>query len=719
MSKSTLYNGSSEGFDELSQGYIDYAKEVISGRSVPDIRDGLKPVGRRIVYACSTIKGVYDSLYKCGTLVGKVMEYHPHGDSSIYGALCNMTDSNGGMNVPLFVGQGDLGSVHSTDKPAAMRYTKAHLSDIAKDYMRDMDACNMIPSEEGEGHEPEVFPVRFPTALVNGTSGMAVSVSTSIPSFNMLDVINLTQEKIKNGECTTLITPDFPTGGIIVKDNTEIAKIMHTGKGKLKIRANVEIAGKDILVKEVPYGKTVEGIIKAIDKVDLRDVVSASDVTGNNSDTLVKITCRSMKSVEGVLLKLYHHRILQTTFSSNMLFVENKEPVLTGVYGVIDRWLAWRRTIVTKKFTQSLESIKGELEQLDYFIRLIQNEEWRDTFVDKVVHVSKLEGRNYLKEIFEDIPEDVCTWIIDRSLSAFNNGGRYANRYSDLSNLKAEYEGYITNVDTYIYNDLEELKRTRKEFFERRTEETFLDYRFSKISDSEIEDDSFCVYTLYKNGFLKKTRTEEPKTDDTLCVIHGRANSTLIGFDCFGRLLRVFGTEIPFTNYNENGEYMPRYFDADDYEGYRVMYLGLLDGQKRMLLYRDGFVGFLDTSEFVGKKKIRVVQRGVDTNVYNALVDVIEADDIPEYLVVAEDSGKKVRFGVTRVDSIDEASRKSRRKVFSGSNLDIRYWAGMTYMELAQFMEDPMHYADKLKPLGNRAVYGDAATIMKEGKYYE
>lgn len=721
MSNNTLYNGSSEGFSELSDGYIDYAKEIIARRSLPDVRDGLKPVGRRTVYACSSQKGIFDSLTKCGTLVGKVMEIHPHGDSSIYSALCNMTDSNGSMNVPLFRGQGEFGSVFSTDKPAAMRYTKAQLNVIAKDYMRDMDACNMVPSEEGEGFEPEVFPVRFPAALVNGTSGMAVSVSTSIPSFNMLDVINLAQERIKKGHCETLITPDFPTGGIIVKDDAEIAKMMHTGRGKLKIRAKVEITGKEILVKEVPYGKTVEGIIKAIDKAEIYGIQTASDDTGQNSDTLIRITCKSLKIVETVLLKLYQHRILQSSFSSNMMFVENEEPVITGAYGVLERWLEFRRKTVIKKFSLALESISTELVQLDYFIRLIQNAEWRDTFVDKVVHISKNEGKLYLKEIFEDIPDDVASWIADRSLSAFNNGGKYSNRYSDLKNMEETYTGYINNVDDYIYEDLEDLKRTRKEFFDRKTEETYLDYRFSKISDSEIEDDSFCIFTLYRNGFLTKTRTVEYGANDkdsVLCTINARANSTLIGFDCFGRLLRVFGSEIPFTNIGDMGEYLPRYFEADDYEGYKVMYLGLLDGKKRMLIYKDGFVGFLDTEEYVGKKKIRTVQRGVDINVYNALVEVIEEDDFPEYLVVAEDSGAKVRFGVTKVESIREASRKSRARVFSGNGVDIRYVAGMTYMELLQFMENPMYYINRMRPLGNRAVYGDAAEIMKEGKYY-
>ena len=716
---STLYNGSSDGFGELCEGYVDYAKEIISDRSFPDIRDGLKPVGRRIVYSCSNIKGIFDSLYKCGTLVGRIMEIHPHGDSSVYSALCNMTDNNGSMNVPLLSGQGNLGRVHSTDSPAAMRYTKAKLNSVAQDYLRDMEACNMIPSEEGEGFEPEVFPVRFPSALVNGTSGMAVSVSTSIPSFNMLDVINLTQERISRGECNTIITPDFPTGGIIVKDDTELAKMMHTGKGKVKIRAKVEIEGKDILVKEVPYGKTVEGILKAINGSDIQGIQSARDSSGINSDTLLTITCKTLKVVESVLLQLYRFRILQTSFSSNMLFVDGEEPVITGVYGVIDRWLEWRRGIVLKKFDKALKGISVELPQLDYFVRLVSNSEWRDEFVHRVVHISKNDGKIYLKEIFEDIPEGVCDWIIGRSLSAFNNGGKYANRYNDLIELQKEYQGYIDDVDSYIYNDLEELKRTRSEYFARKSEETNLDYRFSKISDSEIEDDSFCVYTLYSDGFLTKNRDESPdEGKEVVTVIKAQANSTLVGFDCFGRVLRVFGSEIPFTDRGEHGEYLPKYFEADGYDGYKITYLGLLDGKKRMLVYRDGFIGFLDTSEWVGKKKIRVVQKGVDVNVYNALVEVIEEDDFSEYLVVAEDSGKKIRFGVTKVSDIREASRKSRAKVFGGSNLDIRYVACMSYIELLQFMEEPFYYIDRLRPLGNREVYGDAATIMKEGRYY-
>lgn len=717
-----LYNGNSEGFAEVCNGYIAYAKDIIAGRSFPDIRDGLKPVGRRCIYGASLIKD--KSLIKCLTMVGEICKLHPHGDSSVYLALANMTDSNGSMNVPTFIGQGELGKVYSSGTPAAMRYPKVKLGPVANDYLEDLDACEFKMSEEGDGQEPVVLPVKFPAALVNGTSGMAISVSTMIPSFNLGEVLNLTQEYLKNGKMETIIAPDFPSGGILVRDDSELMKMMISGKGKIKIRAKVEIEGKHILVKEVPFGKTVESIIKSIDKGisagEFPGIQSAEDSTGLNSTSLVDIKCKSLKVVDSVLMQLYQARILQTSISSNMLFVENGEPIITGVYGVIERWVAWRAEICKKKCRLILDSINSELPRLSYFMSLVQNDEWKNKFIDYIVNDSKAKGKEYLKELFPDISDDICNWISDRRLPAYNKGDSYAVKYNDLIKQKEKYEYNLANINEYIYNDIEQLKMSRVQYLSRKTEETYKDYRFSKVSNSEVEDDSVCVYTLYKDGFLVKARDEFFESNkEVQCVIHAQANSTLIGFDCFGRILRVFGNEIPFTKPGGNGEYLPKYFGAEGYEGYNIKYLGLLDGTKRMLVYRDGFVGFLDTSEWLGKKKIRVVQRGVDVNVYNSLVEVIEEKDYKDYLVVADDSGKRVRFGVAEIKNIREASRKSRAKVFSASNPDVRYVTTMSYMELIQFMEDPMHYADRLAPIGNREIYGDAAVIMKEGTYYE
>lgn len=724
-----LYNGSSDGFEMLSDGYIDYAKEVIAKRSIPDLRDGLKPVGRRILYSIkTTIKG--DGLSKCGTLVGRVMELHPHGDSSVYGALCGMTDINGSLNVPLFIGQGEFGRVYSQDTPAAMRYTKAKLSPDAADYFRDMEACDLVQSEEGEGVEPVVLPVRYPSVLINGTSGMAVGVATEIPSFNFYDVVNLTIAYLKNKSVfevftiDDLIVPDFPTGGVLVRDDSELTKIMLTGRGKLRVRAKVEVIGKEIIVKEVPYGRTIEGIIKAIDSAEIYGVSDVMDTTGFQSAGLLKIVCKSKKIVEEVLLELYRKRVLQSTINSNMLVIEDGVPQVIGVYEIIKRWVAWRRKVCAVKLTKNLEGLQDELQTLGYFIRLISNDTWRDNYVDKAIHRNKKESNDYLHEIFDEmdgkpIPEEVCNWIHDRSVSAFNNGGRYAKRYEDLESTSRSLKRFLDDIDSYIIEDLENLLEEKKGRFSRKTQVTYRDYRFSVIKAEEQEDDSFCYYVLKKDGFLCKVRDLTATENDVLSVVSGKANSILVGFDNYGRLLRVIGSEIGFTG--SNGTFLPKYFgvDTSEVKDYKILYIGLLDGSKRMLLYKDGYIGFLDTMDMVGKKKIKIINEGVDRHVYDRLLEVVEEPDIPRYVMFADDHGKKVKFGLVDMNTVKEGSRKTRRKVLTGNTgMQAQYYALFKDpIELMKFNRDAQFYFDRLRPFkGDHDVTN--TDMFVEGRYF-
>ena len=730
-----FYNGSSEGFGNLADGYIDYAKEVIAKRSIPDLRDGLKPVGRRILYAIKTTIKDGNSLSKCGTLVGRAMELHPHGDSSVYGALCGMTDINGSLNVPLFIGQGEFGRVYSQDVPAAMRYTKAKLSPDADDYFRDLDACELIPSEEGEGFEPVVLPVRYPSVLINGTTGMAVSVATEIPSFNFHDVVKLTIGYLKDnsildkgiGNVTTddLIIPDFPTGGVLVRNDAELVKIMTTGRGKLNIRAKVEISGKEIIVKEIPYGRTIEGIIKAVNNAEIQGVTEVMDTTGFKSTGLLKVICKSKRVVEEVLLELYRKKILQSTVNSNMLVIEDGVPNVIGVYDIIKRWVVWRRKVCGVKLSKNLDGIKDELQTLEYFIRLISNDEWRDNYVDRAIHKNKKESTQYLHEIFDEmdgvpIPDDVCNWIHERSVSAFNNGGRYAKRYDDLSQASANLKKFLDDIDSYIIDDLENLLKEKAGRFARKTEVTYKDYRFSVIKSEEKEDDSYCVYGLKKDGFLCKMRDASSfNTSDFVCVIPARANSVLIGFDNYGRLLRVIGSEIEFTGVN--GTYLPKYFgvDASVAQNYKIMYLGNLDGTKRMLLYKDGYIGFLDTSDFVDKKRIKVINDGVDTHVLDSLLDVIEEKDIPKYVMFEDTHNGKRKYGLVDMSTVKVGSRKTRRKVLSG-NADMQAESYALFndpIELYKFNSSVKRYFDRMRPFKENPETTDTS-MFKKGKYY-
>ena len=711
---SEIYKGPSDGFETVVDGYQDYAMEVIARRAVPDVRDGLKPVNRRIIY--TAYKNKKGFLQKCATIVSDAMKLHPHGDQAIYSAFSLLTDSNGSCNIPMFKGMGNLGHVYSSDKPAAMRYPKAMVHSNMEYYFNDKDIIKLVPSEEGDGEEPAVLPAQFPIVLVNGSMGIAVSVGTKMPSFNMVDVLELTQKYVKNKklDVTDMIIPDFPTGGVLVCNNEEIAKIMLTGKGKLKIRARVEIDGKNIYVQEVPYGKTVEGIVKSINNSDIKDISKAFLSTGRGSKGMVTITCKSKKVTETVLLTLYRKNILQSTFGSSILVIEDGEPKILGVYGVVDTWYKWRVKELTRKFNQLLEGIKSELVTLDYFIRLINNQTWRDTYVDTYLHKGKSESDAYLHQIFEDIPQETCDWILGRALSTFNNGGKYLNRFNDLKESQEYYLESLSHVDNYIAEELEGIKKKAKREYPRKTEISYTDYRFSKISDTEeIEDTSYCIYTMYKDGFLSKTRNKE-LASDIMYQIEAHANSVLIGFDNFGRVLRVIGKEIPFTAPGERGVYLPKYFEATFEEKYKVLYLGLLDGKKRMLVYRDGYVGFFDTNEFYGKKNIKIVSKGVCTAVMDKLLEIYEENEIPDYLLLADDTKGDLRIAVLVTQTVPERSRLSRAKVVNGTDIDTKYIKGFNNLELIQFMSQSDDYVGKFK-----GYFYDTDAEIPDGKLLE
>lgn len=712
---SNLYNGSSEGFENLVTGYIDYAEEVITARAIPDLYDGLKPVHRRILTSAQGLK-FNNGLLKSANLVGATLALHPHGDGSVYDAMVRMTESNASFNLPLFASSGELGRVHSSDVPAAMRYTKIMPNKNIGYFFRDMKVCKMKPAEEGDGLEPVVLPVRFPNILVNDMEGIAVSVRAKLPSFNLGDVIDLTVKYLESGELndSDVIIPDFSTGGVLVKNNIELLKLMLTGKASLKIRAKVEINGKDILVKEVPAGKTVENITRAINNLGDKRIKSVMDASGHKSDHLLEINCKKANEVESVLLMLYKERILQNNIATNMIVIENGKPVILGVHGIIQHWVEWRKSVVTELFQAELRDVEAELNSLGYFIRLISNQEWKENYIGEITNKGKAEGRAYLESIFEDITTDVVEWISNRAISAFNNGGKYKTRYDGLMEFKQEREYYLAHPEEYIVKDLLEIKAEQTEQCKRKTFVTEQDYKFSKIVEAEIEDDSYCVYTIYKNGFMIKGR-DIIEGKDVLASIPAQANSTLVGFDNFGRILRVYGTEIDFTPIGEKGVYLPKYFDTyvdgTDFE-YYFMYFGLLDGSTRTLLYKDGYVGFLNTEELISKRKQRIIPNGVPVKVISDLVGVIEEKDTKEFILVADESTGKARFGLARVSDIPVRSRTSSAKVFSGNKINIRYYKSLDNVELWETFDNPLQYGTKMQKLQGRFI-GDPSELIE------
>ena len=220
-----------------------------------------------------------------------------------------------------------------------------------------------------------------------------------------------------------------------------------------------------------------------------------------------------------------------------------------------------------------------------------------------------------------------------------------------------------------------------------------------------------------KSGFLKKSRFKYEDTEDKLCEVEATASSVLIGFDNFGRIVRVQGKEIPFTGDGEDGVYMAKYFDVTFEPDYKVLWLGKIDGTKKMLVYRDGYVGFLDTSEFVGKKNTKAVSHGVCTAVRDKLLKVYEESEIPEYLLLADNSGKALRLGVVPVRDIPERSRTSRAKVLQGSDINTEYIKAFNNFELVQYITQADDYVGKLKNFKGEFL-GDPSEML-EGEYLD
>ena len=222
-----------------------------------------------------------------------------------------------------------------------------------------------------------------------------------------------------------------------------------------------------------------------------------------------------------------------------------------------------------------------------------------------------------------------------------------------------------------------------------------------------------------KSGFLTKDRYKRTG-DDVFAVIPAQANSILIGFDNYGRVLRVVGSEIPFTG-SDNGVYLPKYFgvesEVEQQFDYRILYLGLLDGSKKTLVYRDGYIGFFDTSEFLGKKNIKIVANGVCTAVRDQLLEIYEEDEVPEYLLLADDTSDKIKLGVVVMNTVPERSRTSRAKVLSGNNINTKYLKGFYGLGLAQFIENPDAYIGKLKVFKGEW-YGEPEEV-EDGFYLE
>ena len=510
----------SELVREMETSYIEYAMSVIVGRALPDVRDGLKPVHRRILYTMHEDGLTYDKAFrKSVTAVGDVLgRYHPHGDASVYDALVRLAQSFS-MRYPLIDGHGNFGTV-AGDPPAAYRYTEARMAKMAGEMLRDIekDTVEWDPNFDETRKEPRVLPARFPNLLVNGSSGIAVGMATNIPPHNLTEVINACICVLENPDATLydlmqhVTGPDFPTKGIIM-GRSGIRAAYATGRGKVILRARTEfeeVQGRTrIVVTELPYQVNKRMLIKNMaDQVNdkrLEGISNITDQTDRNGMRIV-IDLKRDDNPQVVLNRLFAQTQMQTSFAINMLaLVDNqKQPKILSLRHIIDEYLAFQLEIITRRTQYDLKKAR-EREHLLQGLLIAQNN------IDEVIRIIRTSYDNAKDNLMErfGLSEVQAQAICDMRLISLQglNREKLQNEYEELEKRIAYFVELLGSEEMLRGVLKDELIDIRERYGdERKTEIQDVE---DEIDIEDLIEEEECVFTLTQNGYIKRTPASE------------------------------------------------------------------------------------------------------------------------------------------------------------------------------------------------------------------
>ena len=510
--------------EEMERSYIEYAMSVIVGRALPDVRDGLKPVHRRILYTMYESGLTSDKPFKkSATCVGDVLgKYHPHGDASVYDAMVRLAQDFS-MRYLLVDGHGNFGSVDG-DPPAAYRYTEARLSKISNEMLRDIDkdTVNWDPNFDESRKEPRVLPSRFPNLLVNGSSGIAVGMATNIPPHNLTEVINACVAVLDDPEVSLVnlmdcITgPDFPTGGIIM-GRSGIRAAYATGRGKVVVRAKTEFEefGKDrtrIIVTELPYQVNKRQLIKTIaDQVKdkrLEGISDLRDETDRNGMRMV-IELKKDANPQVVLNNLFKQTALQTNFSIIMLALvdDQKQPRILSLRQILDEYLKYQEEVLTRRTQYDLRKAQERAHLLEGLLIAQDN-------IDEVIRIIRSSYDNAKQNLMERFSlDDVqAQAICDMRLIALQglNREKLEAEYKELEEKIAYYQELLADESKLRAVLREELIAIRDKFGDER--KTVIQDIEDEIDIEDLIEEETCAFTLSNQGYIKRMPVDTYRT---------------------------------------------------------------------------------------------------------------------------------------------------------------------------------------------------------------
>jgi DNA gyrase subunit A len=581
--------------EQMTGAYLDYSMSVIVSRALPDVRDGLKPVHRRVLYAMEQM-GLQSnrSFRKCAGIVGEVLkEYHPHGDAAVYDTLVRLAQP-WNMRYPLVLGQGNFGSVDD-DPPAAMRYTEAKMSAIASELLADIDrdTVDFAPNYDGHSEEPVVLPARLPNLLLNGAAGIAVGMATNIPPHNLRELCAGITHLIDNPDAPTedlmriIRGPDFPTGGII-QGREGIRQAYTTGRGRIVVRAKAHTEeterGKvSIIVTELPYQVNKADLVKKISelardkKIDgITDVRDESDRQG----TRMVIDLRRDARHVSVLNQLFKYTSMQTTFGANVLALVDNQPRTLTLKAILQHYIAYREIVITRRTKYDLAKAEARKHILDGLVIALEN---LDAVIDTIRRSQNRDtASNNLRLRFK-LSEEQAKAILDMQLGrlAALERRRIQDELAEVRRTITELQkilGSIAEVRALIKKDLTEL--SEKYGDPRRTE--IVDAEASDFTEEDLIPNDEVVVMLTQNGYIKRMATNAyraqrrggkgsrgitTREDDVVSHLLGARNhDSLLFFTNRGRVFQLKTYNLPDVGRAAKGDHIRNLIGIDQNE---------------------------------------------------------------------------------------------------------------------------------------------------------
>ena len=653
---------------EMKRSYIEYAMSVIVGRALPDVRDGLKPVHRRILYAMYEDNLTSDKPFKkSATCVGDVLgRYHPHGDASVYDALVRLAQDFS-MRYMLVDGHGNFGSVDG-DPPAAYRYTEARLSKISNEMLRDLDkdTVDWDPNFDESRREPRVLPSRFPNLLVNGSSGIAVGMATNIPPHNLREVIGACICVLDDPEATLgdlmehISGPDFPTRGIIM-GRSGIRAAYATGRGRIVLRARHEFEefGHDrmrIIITELPYQVNKRMLIKSMaEQVEDKRLEGISDIRDESDRNGMRIVIELKRDAnpQVVLNRLFAQTQLQTTFAINMLALVNNQsqPKILSLRHIIDEYLAFQEEIIVRRTRYDLKKALERAHLLEGLLVAQDN-------IDEVIHIIRTSYDNAKENLMArfGLDEIQAQAILDMRLKALQG--------LDREKLQKEYDDLEERI-AYLRRVLSDEGLVKSILKEELTAiaEKFGDERKTEIQDVEdeidIEDlieEEQCVFTLTKSGYIKRTPVSEyaaqskggmgkkgitTREEDTVVdVFTASTHDSLLFFTDTGKVYRKKGYQIPESGKAAKGMAMVNIIQIETDERVQAMLhfresAENAENFKLVMVTRNGTAKRLDVMSLKNIRPSGI--RAIHLDEGDELVSVVETDGESRILIATHD----------------------------------------------------------------------------------